>query len=47
MLVFLILSLTLRKALAIGADKAIRIDMSPENGFNVAKQLANYIKKEN
>lgn len=38
---------TLRKALAIGADKAIRIDMSPENGFNVAKQLANYIKKEN
>ena len=38
---------TLRKALAIGADKAIRIDMSPEDGFNVAKQLANYIKKEN
>ena len=38
---------TLRKALAIGADKAIRIDMNPENGFNVAKQLANYIKKEN
>ncbi|MDA9850321.1 electron transfer flavoprotein subunit beta/FixA family protein [Flavobacteriaceae bacterium] len=38
---------TLRKALAIGADKAIRIDMSPENGFNVAKQLANYIKNEN
>ena len=38
---------TLRKALAIGADKAIRIDMNPENGFNVAKQLANYIKNEN
>ena len=38
---------TLRKALAIGADKAIRIDMNPQDGFSVAKQLANYIKKEN
>ena len=38
---------TLRKALAIGADKAIRIDMSPENGYNVATQLASYIKSGN
>ena len=34
---------TLRKALAIGADKAIRIDMNPKNGYNVATQLASYI----
>jgi electron transfer flavoprotein beta subunit len=38
---------TLRKALAIGADKAIRIDMSPQDGYSVATQLASYIKKEN
>ena len=37
---------TLRKALAIGADEAIRVN-APATGYNVAKQLANYIKKEN
>ena len=31
---------TLRKALAIGADKAIRIDSDPIDGFFVAKQIA-------
>jgi electron transfer flavoprotein beta subunit len=36
---------TLRKALAIGADKAIRIDAEPQDGFFVAKQIANYISE--
>jgi electron transfer flavoprotein beta subunit len=36
---------TLRKALAIGADKAIRIDSDPTDGFFVAKQIANYVSK--
>jgi len=31
---------TIRKALAIGADEAIRVDTEPKDGFNVAKQLA-------
>ena len=31
---------TLRKALAIGADEAIRVNMTPTDGFSVAKQLA-------
>lgn len=34
----------LRKALAIGADKAIRIDMSDTDAFVVADQISNYIK---
>ncbi len=38
---------TLRKALAIGADKAIRINMEPKNGLNVAKQIAHIVKSEN
>ena len=37
---------TLRKALAIGADDAIRIDVEPTDGFMVAKQLAEVIKEE-
>jgi electron transfer flavoprotein beta subunit len=37
---------TLRKALAIGADDAIRIDIEPTDGFLVAKQLAQVIKEE-
>lgn len=36
---------TLRKALAIGADEAIRINTSPTDGFSVAKQLANVVKE--
>lgn len=37
---------TLRKALAIGADAAIRIDTAPLDGFQVAKQLAEIVKTE-
>ena len=37
---------TLRKCLAIGADKAIRIDAEPTDGFFVAKQIAEICKKE-
>ena len=35
---------TLRKALAIGADKAIRINSEPLDGFFVAKQIAEYVQ---
>lgn len=35
---------TMRKALAIGADEAIRIDAEPTDGFFVAKQLAEIVK---
>ncbi|MBT8184770.1 MAG: electron transfer flavoprotein subunit beta/FixA family protein [Eudoraea sp.] len=35
---------TIRKALAIGADEAIRIDAEPTDGFFVAHQLAEVIK---
>src|SRR5210317_1065218 len=38
---------TLRKALAIGADNAIRINANPKDGFFVAKQLANVLKDGN
>jgi electron transfer flavoprotein beta subunit len=36
---------TLRKALAIGANEAIRINANPTDGFFVAKQLAKVIKE--
>ena len=35
---------TLRKALAIGADKAIRIDSEPLDGFFVAQEISQYVK---
>ncbi|MBS3994145.1 MAG: electron transfer flavoprotein subunit beta/FixA family protein [Bacteroidetes bacterium] len=35
---------TLRKALAIGADDAIRVNAEPTDGFFVAKQLAEVVK---
>jgi electron transfer flavoprotein beta subunit len=35
---------TLRKALAIGANEAIRVNAAPSDGFFVAKQLAEVIK---
>ena len=35
---------TIRKALAIGADEAIRINANPTDGFFVAKQLAQVIQ---
>jgi len=36
---------TIRKALAIGADEAIRINAEPTDGFFVARQLAEVAKK--
>lgn len=36
---------TLRKALAIGADEAIRINANPTDGMFVAKQLADVVKE--
>ncbi|WP_136481613.1 electron transfer flavoprotein subunit beta/FixA family protein [Cognatitamlana onchidii] len=36
---------TLRKALAIGADAAIRVNATATDGFFVAKQLANVVKE--
>jgi electron transfer flavoprotein beta subunit len=36
---------TLRKALAIGANEAIRVNANPTDGFYVAKQLAEVIKQ--
>lgn len=38
---------TIRKALAIGADKAIRINAEPKDSYFVAAQIAEYVKKEN
>jgi electron transfer flavoprotein beta subunit len=38
---------TLRKALAIGADEAIRINANPTDGMFVAKQLAEVAKQGN
>lgn len=35
---------TLRKALAIGADEAIRVNAEPTDGFFVAEQLAEVVK---
>lgn len=35
---------TMRKALAIGADEAIRVNAEPTDGFFVAKQLAEIVK---
>jgi electron transfer flavoprotein beta subunit len=36
---------TLRKALAIGADKAIRIDVCAADAYHVAGQIAEYLKE--
>ena len=38
---------TLRKCLAIGADKAVRIDLNPTDGFQVAQQISAHCKVEN
>src|SRR5512142_3354438 len=37
---------TLRKALAIGADDAVRVNAEPSDSFFVAAQLAEVVKKE-
>ncbi len=36
---------TLRKTLAIGADNAIRVNISPTDGLQVAKELAEVVRK--
>ena len=36
---------TLRKALAIGADEAIRVNSNPKDSFFVAQQIAHYAKE--
>lgn len=38
---------TLRKALAIGANDAIRVDADPTDAFYVAKQIAEVVKENN
>lgn len=37
---------TLRKALAVGADDAVRIDAVPSDDYYVASQIAAYVQKE-
>ena len=37
----------IRKALAIGADNAVRVDAQPNDAFFTAKQLAEYAKENN
>ncbi len=37
---------TIRKALAIGADDAVRIDTKAEDAFQVAKEIATYAKDQ-
>src|SRR5690554_3663751 len=39
--------LTIRKALAIGADDAVRIDAEPTDALYTAKQIAKYAKENN
>jgi electron transfer flavoprotein beta subunit len=36
----------IRKALAIGADRGIRVNSEPKDSFNVAAQIAEVLKKE-
>ena len=38
---------TIRKALAIGADNAIRINSEPVDAYNTAGQIASHIKQKN
>ncbi len=38
---------TIRKALAIGATDAVRVNAAPRDGYFVAKQIASYAKTQN
>lgn len=38
---------TIRKALAIGADNAVRVNADPTDSYFVAKEIANHAKDEN
>ena len=37
----------MRKALAIGADDAVRVNMNAKDGFSVATEISKYIKENN
>ena len=37
----------MRKALAIGADKAVRINIQPMDSFSTANEIASYVKQNN
>src|SRR5688572_694521 len=37
----------IRKALAIGADDAVRIEIEPDSSYTVAVQIATYAKEQN
>lgn len=37
----------IRKALALGADDAVRVDCDPQDAFQVATEIANFAKTEN
>jgi electron transfer flavoprotein beta subunit len=37
----------IRKVLAIGADRAVRIDFDPKDSYSTAVQIADYIQKNN
>ncbi len=36
----------MRKALAIGADKAVRINMTPTDSYSTASEIANFLKEK-
>lgn len=38
---------TIRKALAIGADEAVRVNINPKDALSTAKQIAAYAKDQN
>lgn len=38
---------TIRKALAVGADNAVRVDAFPQDAYFVAQQLAQVVQKDN
>src|SRR5690606_17049391 len=37
----------MRKALAVGADEAVRIDANPVDAYDVSAQIVNYAKEHN
>jgi len=37
---------TIRKALAVGGEKAVRINLAPTDAFEVAQQIAGYLKED-
>lgn len=37
---------TIRKALAIGADEAVRVNAAPRDAYFVSKQIANYVNSQ-